>query len=126
VSDALGRYHEGHLAVIPAGRAPGAESASLLAGPRFAQTLSLLRTLFDEVFLDVPPALATADAQVVARKCDGVVMVARAGVTSREQVASAVRSLAGVPVWGLVLNGVDPSRVPAPLPVVKGLLGSGK
>jgi capsular exopolysaccharide synthesis family protein len=126
VSDALGRYHEGHLAVIPAGRAPGAESASLLAGPRFAQTLSLLRTLFDEVFLDVPPALATADAQVVARKCDGVVMVARAGVTPREQVASAVRSLAGVAVWGLVLNGVDPARVPAPLPVVKGLLASGK
>jgi len=29
-------------------------------------------------------------------------------------------------VWGLVLNGVDPSRVPAPLPVVKGQLMSGK
>src|SRR5438132_7961970 len=28
VSDAMGRYHEGHLAVIPAGRAPGAESAA--------------------------------------------------------------------------------------------------
>jgi Mrp family chromosome partitioning ATPase len=78
------------------------------------------------VFLDVPPALATADAPVVAHKCDGVVMVARAGATPREQVASAVRSLAGAPVWGLVLNGVEPSRVPAPLPVVKGQLGSGR
>src|SRR3954466_4830910 len=31
IGEALGRYHEGHLAVIAAGRAPGAESASLLA-----------------------------------------------------------------------------------------------
>ena len=126
VGEALGRFHEGHLAVVAAGRAPGAESASLLAGPKFAQTLALLRTLFDEIYLDVPPALATADAQVVAYKVDGIVMVARAGTTPREQVAAAVRQLSGAPVWGLVLNGVDPSRVPAPLPVVKGQLTSGK
>ena len=126
IGEALGRYSEGHLAVIASGRAPGAESASLLAGTRFQQTLSLLRTLFDEIYLDVPPALATADASVVAHKADGIVMVARAGVTPREQVAGAVRALAGAPVWGLVLNGVEPSRVPAPLPVVKGQLTSGK
>jgi non-specific protein-tyrosine kinase len=126
IGEAMGRYHEGHLAVIAAGRAPGAESASLLAGQRFAQTLSLLRTLFDEIYLDVPPALATADAAVVAHKADGIVIVARAGITPREQVAGAVRSLAGAPVWGLVLNGVEPSRVPAPLPVTRGQLTSGK
>lgn len=126
VGEALGRFHEGHLAVISAGRAPGAESASLLAGPRFSQTLALLRTLFDEIYLDVPPALATADAQVVAYKVDGIVIVARAGTTPREQVAAAARQLSGAPVWGVVLNGVDPSRVPAPLPVVKGQLTSGK
>jgi capsular exopolysaccharide synthesis family protein len=126
IGEALGRYHEGQLAVIPAGRAPGAESASLLAGPRFSQTLSLLRNLFDEIFLDVPPALATADAPVVAHKSDGIVLVVRAGGTPREQVAGAVRALAGAPVWGLVLNGVEPSRVPAPLPVVKGQLTAGK
>ena len=126
IGEALGRYSEGHLAVITAGRAPGAESASLLAGTRFAQTLSLLRTLFDEIYLDIPPALATADAAVVAHQADGVVLVTRAGVTPREQVASAVRSLMGAQVWGLVLNGVDPSRVPSPLPVVRGQLTSGK
>src|SRR5439155_16029961 len=31
VGEALGRFHEGHLAVIGAGRAAGSESASLLA-----------------------------------------------------------------------------------------------
>jgi len=63
---------------------------------------------------------------VVAYKVDGIVMVARANTTPREQVAAAVRQLNGAPVWGLVLNGVDPSRVPAPLPVVKGQLPGGK
>src|SRR2546430_3165020 len=101
VGEALGRYHEGHLAVIAAGRAPGAASASLLAGPRCAHTLSPLRTLFDEVYLDVPPALATADAQVVAYKADGIVMVARAGNTPREQGAAAGRSLQAAPAWAL-------------------------
>jgi capsular exopolysaccharide synthesis family protein len=123
IGEALGRFSEGHLAVIASGRAPGAESASLLSGQRFGQTLALLRTLFDEIYLDVPPALATADAAVVAHMADGIVMVARAGVTPREQVASAIRALAGAPVWGMVLNGVEPSRVPAPLPAVKGHLG---
>ena len=121
IGEALGNYHEGKLAVVPAGKAP-AESAALLASPRFAQTLSLLRQLFDEVYLDVPPALATADASVVVHKADGVVLVVRAEQTAREHVAAAVRSLAGAPLWGMVLNGVDPARVPGPLPVVRGQL----
>ncbi len=125
IGEALGNYHEGKLAVVPAGKAP-AESAALLAGPRFTQTLNLLRQLFDEVYLDVPPALATADAAVVVHKADGVVLVVRAEKTAREHVASAVRSLAGAPLWGMVLNGVDPSRVAPPLPVVRGQLGSGR
>jgi capsular exopolysaccharide synthesis family protein len=127
VGEALGRSHEGHLALISAGHPPGAESASLLAGQRFAQTLGLLRTLFDEIYLDVPPALATADAQVVACRADGVVMVARAGSTPREQVLCAVQKLAGAPVWGMVLNGVEPSRIPSPAPMPRGrLLTAGK
>ena len=125
IGEALGNYHEGKLAIVPAGKAP-AESAALLAGPRFAQTLGLLRQLFDEVYLDVPPALATADAAVVVHKADGVVLVVRAEQTAREYVAAAVRSLAGAPLWGMVLNGVDPSRVPPPLPVVRGQLGPGR
>jgi len=43
----------------------------------------------------VPPALATADAQVVAYKRGRIVMVARANETPREQVAEATRSLQG-------------------------------
>ena len=125
IGEALGRFHEGQMAVIGAGKAP-AEPAALLASPRFVAALQTLRSLFDEIVLDVPPALATADASIVAHRADGVVMVVRAEATPREQVASAVRALSGAPVWGVVLNGVDPARVPGPLPVVKGELTAAK
>jgi hypothetical protein len=54
-----------------------------------------------------------------------VVLVVRADGTPREQVDAAVRTLAGASVWGVVLNGVDPARVPAPLPVIKGRVAVG-
>jgi len=125
VGEALGRYHEGQLAIIPAGKAP-AEPAALLASPAFTSLLSQMRSLFDEIFLDVPATLATADAAIVARRSDGVVLVVKAESTPREMVASAVRSLAGANLWGMVLNGVAPSRVPGPMQVVRGQLTSGR
>lgn len=125
VGEAMGLSTEGKLAVIGAGKPPS-EAAALLAGPRFGEMLAMLRNLFDEIYLDVPPTLATADAGIVAHKADGVVLVVRADGTPREQVDAAVRTLAGAPIWGVVLNGVDPARVPAPLPVVKGRLGAGR
>ena len=125
MGEALGRYHEGQLAIIPAGKTP-AEPAALLASPAFPNLIAQLRGLFDEIFLDVPATLATADAAIVSRRSDGVLLVVRAESTPREQIASAVRSLAGANLWGMVLNGVAPSRVPAPLPVVRGQLSSGR
>ena len=125
LGEAMGKFHEGHLAVIPAGK-PTAEPAGLLAGPRFLALIGQLRMLFDEIYLDVPPALATADAGIVAHRSDGVVLVAKAEVTPREQVAAAVRALAGTPLLGVVLNGVDPGRVPSPMQAIKGRLGNRK
>ena len=125
IGEAMGLSSEGRLAVIGAGKPPQ-EAAALLAGPRFTAMMGALRNLFDEIYLDVPPVLATADAGIIAHKADGVVLVVRADLTPREQVDAAVRTLAGAAVWGVVLNGVDPARVPAPLPVVKGRLTAGQ
>src|SRR5689334_4409009 len=94
IGEALGRFHEGQMAVIASGKPP-VEPAALLSSPRFVAAPQTLRSLFDEVVLDVPPALATADASIVAHRADGVVMVVRAEATPRDQVASAVRVLSG-------------------------------
>src|SRR5205085_2267289 len=103
IGEALGRFHDGQMAVIASGKTP-VEPAALLASPRFVAALQTLRSLFDEIVLDVPPALATADASILAHRADGVVMGVRAEATPREQVASAVRALSGAPVRGVVLN----------------------
>lgn len=124
VGEVLGQFDNGHMAVIGAGRAP-AEPAALLSSSRFSSLLHTLRSMFDEIILDVPPALATADAAIVSSRSDGVVLVVRAGQTPRERVLAATRALAGSPVLGVLLNGVDPRQVPPPMPVVDGRLALG-
>ena len=69
--------------------------------------MSGLREAFDEVYLDLPPALPFADAGILAHQADGVVMVIRAHHTPTIQVRQALEALAGAPVVGCVLNGAE-------------------
>jgi Mrp family chromosome partitioning ATPase len=51
-----------------------------------------------------------ADARVVARRADGVILVARAHQSSRDSLKDACQRLTedGIKVLGVVLNGWDP------------------
>jgi Mrp family chromosome partitioning ATPase len=71
--------------------------------------LARARELYDMVILDTPPVNAVADAALLSRQCDGVLVVARAGVTARDALAFAMEQLRIVhaPVIGAVLNDVD-------------------
>jgi capsular exopolysaccharide synthesis family protein len=104
VSQALVR--QGSLAVLTAGdaRDPGA----ILRSPKLASTIEALRTSFPLVLLDVPPALAFADAGRLAAAADGVLLVVRAGTTPRQVVRMAVEYV-GPRLLGVVLNDVDAS-----------------
>ncbi len=46
----------------------------------------MLLEQYDFVLVDAPPVLAVADANILATQMDGVIMVARYGVTRKEQV----------------------------------------
>jgi capsular exopolysaccharide synthesis family protein len=95
----------GSLAVLTAGdvRDPGA----ILRSPRLAATIEALRAS-PLVLLDVPPALAFADAGRLAATADGVLLVVRAGTTPRQVVRMAVEYV-GPRLLGVVLNDVDAS-----------------
>jgi capsular exopolysaccharide synthesis family protein len=97
-------HRTGSLAVLAAGdaRDPGA----ILRSPRLASTIDALRSSFPLVILDVPPALAFADAGRLAAAADGVLLVARAGTTPRQVVRMAVEYV-GPRLVGVVLNDVD-------------------
>jgi Mrp family chromosome partitioning ATPase len=60
--------------------------AELLSSSRMGALIKDLGAMCDCVLIDAPPALAVSDAVTLSRHADGVVVVARLGSTSRDQV----------------------------------------
>jgi polysaccharide biosynthesis transport protein len=108
--DALIRTTEvANLYVLPSGPEIGGV-ASLLHSARLERLLERLRERFDHVIVDAPPCLLFADARILARSTDGVVLVLRANSTSWPTAVSAAQRLQtdGVRVLGTVLNDWSP------------------
>lgn len=104
--DVIRRFRSTRLAVIPAGASPE-DSSRVLASARMKQILSKMREAFDEIYLDLPPALPFADASIAAAMADGVVLVIRANATPLRAVDEALERLAGTTVVGCVLNATE-------------------
>lgn len=97
------------LLVLPSG--PTATNASnLLYSPRLSELLNALRNEFDAILIDTPPMLHLADARVLAQHCDSVVLVVRAGKTTRDAALAALKKFEqdGTPILGTILNDWDP------------------
>jgi capsular exopolysaccharide synthesis family protein len=97
-----------NLYLLPAGPLPTNPSA-LADSERLGKVLQECSLRFDRVVLDTSSLLGTTDPALVARHCDGVVMVVRAGQTKLEDARSAHETLisAGAHVVGVVLNDVE-------------------
>ena len=100
-----------NLSVMPSGRAHDGET-TLLHSVRLAELIELVRGEYDTVLIDTPPMLTMADARIIARHADGVVMVARAHQTSRDSLRDACRrfEIDGTRVLGTVLNDWNPRK----------------
>lgn len=96
------------LSVMPAGQSTP-QPTELLSSARLSRVLADCRDLFDHVVIDAPPILGLADAVVLSRTVDGVLVVVAAGRTGKENFRVAVRRLQQVqaPLLGAVLNLVD-------------------
>ncbi|HEV8144779.1 MAG TPA: polysaccharide biosynthesis tyrosine autokinase [Bryobacteraceae bacterium] len=94
------------LHILPAG--PPSRRASDLVGRGMVELLEEAAQDYDLVVLDGPPLLGFAEPLQMATAVDGVVVVARAGQTSRKAVASVLATLTRLraKVVGLVLNEV--------------------
>ncbi len=99
------------LDVLPSGPRTN-NPAELLANPRFSELLAWAETVYDQILIDSPPALATSDAAVIGRLVDGVVMVVQPEKNRRRMVIRAVESFAGlkIPLLGIVVNRVRSHR----------------
>lgn len=97
-----------NLDVIAAG--PPSRRASDLIGPRMVEMLEEVSKEYDLVIVDAPPLLGFAEPLQMATSADGVLVVTRAGSTSRKAVASVLGTLKRLRanVVGVVLNQVKP------------------
>jgi capsular exopolysaccharide synthesis family protein len=95
----------GQLFLLPAG-APGMSSTELFGSSMMQRVLSALRGRFSRIILDSAPA-ATSETHALARLADRVLVVVRAGVTPRPNVARALAVIGPQRVLGIVLNDVD-------------------
>ncbi|HUT04221.1 MAG TPA: CpsD/CapB family tyrosine-protein kinase [bacterium] len=96
------------LHVLPSGPTPP-NPAEILSSSSVRELLATLSDDFDVVLVDSPPLIGLTDAVVLGTIVGGVVLVIRAGRTSRQQMSLAVQMLenVGCRVLGAVLNEVD-------------------
>jgi capsular exopolysaccharide synthesis family protein len=83
--------------------------AELLGSHKMRNLLSELEEKYDAIIVDSPPLNVVTDAAVLGTVADGVVLVARAGITEKSGLMYAAEQLANVhaPLLGAVLNDVD-------------------
>ncbi len=96
------------LYVLPGGSEP-ANISKLLHSTYLDSLVETARSEYDFVLIDSPPMMGMADARLLSRNADGVILISRAGETSPEQLGEARERLAddGTPVIGTILNGCD-------------------
>jgi protein-tyrosine kinase len=84
----------------------GSDCRNFLISDRMTERIAELRAAFDYVLIDAPPLNTNAEAMVLGRNTDGVVLVLEANTTRREAALRAAQNLraAGITVLGAVLN----------------------
>jgi polysaccharide biosynthesis transport protein len=105
--DTLIKSEVDRLTLIPAGGlAPN--PAELVGSKKFGEFVDHMRKEYDYVIIDSPPVLAVADSLLISQLCDGVIFIARCGLSQKRYIKKAVAKLqkSGAKVLGAVFNGV--------------------
>jgi Mrp family chromosome partitioning ATPase len=76
-----------------------------------SELLGQLRTVYDLIVIDTAPLLLVADAMPLMRTVDGVIAVARLGMSTRDDAQHLRHELGslGAETLGIVVNGVKAS-----------------
>lgn len=99
------------LFLIPSGT--GIEDpAELVGNGRLKILVQRLEPLFDWIIIDSPPAIPVSDASVLAKACDGVLMVVRSNATPADIARKARMEFPDQSLIGVVLNGISDESAP--------------
>jgi protein-tyrosine kinase len=88
------------------------DAAELVASGKLKTLLQRVEPLFDWIVIDSPPAVPVSDASVLAKACDGVLMVVRSNATPTDMARRAREEFPDQILVGVVLNGMDTETTP--------------
>ncbi len=99
-----------NLCVMPSGKARF-NASSLLHSERLPELLRAMRGQFDTILIDTPPMVNIPDARVLARLADGVILILRSALTTRDAALLAKQRFLddGIPLMGTILNNWNPN-----------------
>ncbi|MFZ0859756.1 MAG: CpsD/CapB family tyrosine-protein kinase [Candidatus Sulfotelmatobacter sp.] len=100
-----------NLFFIPSGTG-AADPAELVGNGRLKLLLQRVEPLFDWIIIDSPPAVPVSDASVLAKVCDGVLMVVRSNATPFDLARKARQEFPDQALVGVVLNGTTEDALP--------------
>lgn len=102
-----------NLDVLTAGAVPP-NPVALLDSKRMESLLQTFAKHYDMVIVDAPPLVGYADASILGKMADGLLLIARPGVVDYAQgrTAKDILMQSNQHVLGMVANGVNPSNEP--------------
>jgi protein-tyrosine kinase len=103
LEDALVAIEDHHITVLPAGD-PAAHPAELLGTVTMRRLLESLRSQFDRIVIDAPAAAPLADIGILTPLVDSVMLVVRAGITTKPAIQDAIAAIDSGKLLGAVLN----------------------
>ncbi len=102
----LQRGRDENLFLIPGGKsAPNPNE--LLANGKLERLLERLSPVFDWILMDSAPTIPVSDTTILAKMCDGLLMVVRAGSTPFDLAQKACQEFQDRVLLGAVLNRAD-------------------
>lgn len=105
LSSIIAKTNIERLSIIPAGLVPDNPS-ELLSSRAMEDLIVEVKERYDDriIIIDSPPIKLTAEANVLARHVDGIVMVVKCGSTNRDLVSNAIDSIEKDKILGVVFN----------------------
>lgn len=97
-----------NLSILTSGPKPPNPS-ELLGSTRMNQVIEEARHLYDVIIFDMPPVVTVTDAQIMASKADGTLLVVRENVTRKDALTKAkdLLEMVQAKVLGVVYNGAQ-------------------
>lgn len=97
------RIRPATMTVVPAGRV-STDPTRLARSEQLAALVETMKSTSRFVVFDLPATLHSMSAPVLAQRCDGIIVVARAGRTTRQDLERTLHLLSGARVLGIVIN----------------------